>query len=138
MHGGLPTDILPAPLCCLLCLASHSPHCHIFHPMIMLPIDPHFSSTCPVSTCSQVLSVFGVQSGLPRGSLGFGLWLQLMCCTYLLTLSKYFRWGQTFRLWAKSETSLHRGEHRQVMKLEVWPLELALGVDTQDSEGKVS
>ena len=36
----------------------------------------------------------------------------------------------------KSETSLHRGEHRRVMKLEVWTLELAFRFDSQD--GKVS
>jgi len=36
--------------------------------------------------------VLGVQdsTGYFQGSLGFGLWLQLMCCTYLLTLSEYF------------------------------------------------
>jgi len=48
--------------------------------------------------------------------------------TYLLTLSKYLKWGQTFRLWVKSETSLHRGEHRKMMKIEVQPLESAFRV----------
>ena len=37
----------------------------------------------------------------------------------------------------KSETSLCRGELRRVMKLEVWPLESAFGVDSQDGTGEV-
>ena len=28
---------------------------------------------------------------IPQDSMGFRLWLQLMCCAYLLTLSKYFK-----------------------------------------------
>src|SRR5882724_8524857 len=42
-------------------------------------------------------------------SLGFGRRLQLVCCTYLLTLSKYFRVGRTFGVWVKSDTSLRSG-----------------------------
>jgi len=80
-----------------------------------------------------VLGALGVQ-----GSSGFRLWLQIMHCSYLLTLSKYFRWGQNFGLQVKSETSLHRGEHRRVIKLEVWPLESAFGVNSQDGEGEGS
>jgi len=64
----------------------------------------------------------------PLGSLGFGLWLQLMHCAYLLSLSEYFKWGQTFRLWVKSETSLHSREHRKIMELEVQHSESAFGV----------
>jgi len=52
-------------------------------------------------------------------------------------MSEYFKWGQTFGLWVKSETSLCRGEHRRVMKLEVQPLESAFAVDSQDNKGKV-
>jgi len=38
------------------------------------------------------LDALGVQdsTGYFWGSLGFRLWLQLVCCTYLLTLSEYF------------------------------------------------
>jgi len=32
------------------------------------------------------------------GLSGFRHWLQLVRCTYLLTLSKYFGWGRTFRV----------------------------------------
>jgi len=42
-----------------------------------------------------------------RGLWGFGIWLQLMFFAYLLTLSEYFKWGRTFRLWMKYEASLH-------------------------------
>ena len=55
-----------------------------------------------VNTCHQVLS----------GATGFRLWLQLMHCAYLLTLSEYFEWGRTFGLWMKSKASLHMGEAR--------------------------
>ena len=40
-----------------------------------------------------------------------------------------------FRFVIKSETSLCRGEHRRVMKLGVWPSELAFRFNSQD--GKV-
>jgi len=51
-----------------------------------------------VSTWGQVLLGFGALLELPQDSLGFGLWLQLMCCTYLLTVSEYFKWRLDFRL----------------------------------------
>jgi len=38
----------------------------------------------------------------------------------------------------KSETSLHRGEHRRVMKLGVQPLESAFGFDSQDGKIRFS
>jgi len=50
-------------------------------------------------------------------------------------MSKYFKWGQTLDFGIKSETSLCRGECRRVMKLEVWPSELAFRFDSKD--GKV-
>ena len=37
----------------------------------------------------------------------------------------------------KSKTSLGRGGHRRVMKLEVQPLESAFWVDGQNNKGKV-
>src|SRR5882724_6291041 len=49
--------------------------------------------------------VLALVTGYSWGSSGFRLWLQLTSCAYLLTLSKYFKWGQTFRLWMKSEAS---------------------------------
>ena len=57
-----------------------------------------------------------------------------MCCTYLLTLSKYFKWGQTLDFGVKSETTLHRREHRRGMKLEVQPLESAFRVDSHNGK----
>jgi len=48
-----------------------------------------------------------------------------------------FQVGLNFRLWGKSETSLHREEHRGVVKLEVHPLESAFGVDSKDGKGGV-
>ena len=60
-----------------------------------------------------------------------------MHCTYLLTQSKYFKWGQTSDFRIKSKTSLCGGECRKVMKLEVQPLETAFRVHIQDSEGGV-
>ena len=48
------------------------------------------TTTGIISTCSWVLLGFGAQSGLPWCLLGCGLWLQLMHCAYLLTLSEYF------------------------------------------------
>jgi len=83
-----------------------------------------------VSIWYQVLSEFRVQLELPWDLSGFGLWLQLVHCTYLLTLSKYFRWGQTSDFGNKSETSLCRGKCRRVVRLEVQPLELAFMVDS--------
>src|SRR5882724_11127858 len=68
------------------------------------------------------------------GLLGFRLWLQLTRCAYLLTLSEYFKWGRTFRLWMKSEASLQTGGSIGVMKLRVWPSESDFGVDHQDSK----
>src|SRR5882724_1175860 len=67
-------------------------------------------------------------AGYSWGSSGFGLWLQLVCCTYLLALSEYLKKDPIFRLQVKSGTSLHRGECRKMMKLEVWPSESAFGV----------
>jgi len=64
----------------------------------------------------------------------FRLWLQLMCCAYLLSLSKYFKWGWTLDFRIKSKTSLHSGDHRRVMKLEVQPSELAFRFDSWDSK----
>ena len=63
--------------------------------------------------------MLAVITGYSRGPLGFGLWLQLMCCTYLLTLSKYFTWGQT---WVKSKAShfmVHRGDEARGLALRV-------------------
>ena len=74
--------------------------------MVMLPDGMPAHS---VNTHCQVFLGFDQNS---LGDIGFRLWLQLMHCTYLLTLSKYFKWGQTFRLQVKSKTSLHRGECR--------------------------
>ena len=68
--------------------------------------------------------------------MGFVLWLKLVCCAYLLTLSKYFPWGWTLDLGVKSETSLHRSECRRVMKLEVQPLESVFRVDGFNVRGK--
>ena len=76
-------------------------------------------------------------TGYSQGSLGFRLRLQLAHCAYLLTLSKYFTWGQTFRLWMKSEASLHMEGSIGVMKLGVQPSESAFGVDFQGSKGEV-
>src|SRR5882724_6711876 len=42
-------------------------------------------------------------------SSGFRRWLQLVCCTYLLTLSEYFGVSRTFGVWVKSDTSLRSG-----------------------------
>jgi len=70
--------------------------------------------------------------GLP----GFGLWLQLMHCAYLLTLSKYFKWGQTFGLWMKSEASLHMGGSK-VMKLEGSAFRVSFWGGPLDRRGKV-
>jgi len=64
--------------------------------------------------------------------------LQLVHCTYLLTVSKYFKWGWTSDFGIKSKISPHRGEHRRVMKLEVWPSESAFGFDSQDSKVRLS
>ena len=66
-----------------------------------------------------------------RGLWGFGIWLQLMFFAYLLTLSEYFKWGRTFRLWMKYEASLHTEGSIGVMKLGVWPLELAFRLTTR-------
>ena len=60
-----------------------------------------------------------------------------MHCTYLLTLSEYFQWGQTSDFGVKSETSICRGECRRVMKLNVQPLESTFEVDSQDDKGEV-
>jgi len=48
-----------------------------------------------------------------------------------------FQGGSNFRLQVKSETSLHRREHRRVVKLEVQPLESDFGIDSQDSKDEV-
>jgi len=61
------------------------------------------------------------------GFIGFGLLASTCVLCLLLTLLS-ISVGQTFRLWVKSKTSLCRGECR--MKLEVWPLEMALRVDS--------
>jgi len=55
------------------------------------------------------------------GLSGFRHWLQLVRCTYLLTLSKYFGWGRTFRVgWNPKLAFALKSE---VMKLgRVWPL----------------
>jgi len=58
----------------------------------------------------------------------------LCAAPYLLTLSKYFKWGQTLEVGIKSETNHHRGEHRRVMKVEVQSLELAIRFDSQDNK----
>ena len=74
--------------------------------------------------------VVGTLRGCQGSDFGFSL------CAYLLTLSEYFQWDQTLDLGVKSETSLHRSEHRRVMKLEVQPLEPVFRVDIQDDRGK--
>jgi len=70
-----------------------------------------------------------------QGFIRVGL-VQLMHCTYLLNLSKYFKGVETFGLWMKSEASLHTegsaGDEARGLTFGV-----SFRVDHWDSKGKV-
>jgi len=59
-----------------------------------------------------------------------------MYCAYLLTLSEYFKWVELSDFGLSLRLAFAEGSIR-MMKLEVRPLESALGVDSQDSKGEV-
>ena len=83
-----------------------------------------------------MLTLVGYSQGL-----GFiGVWTLASACALCLPTNsvKIFQVGLNFRLQVKSKTRVHSGEHRRVMKLEVWPSELAFRVDSQDGKARFS
>jgi len=59
-----------------------------------------------------------------------------VCCTYLLTLSKYFKWVELLDFGLSPRLAFARKSTR-MMKLEAQPLELAFGVNSYDSKVEV-
>ena len=59
-----------------------------------------------------------------------------MLCTYLIALSEYFKWVKLSDFRLSPRLAFTKGSIR-IMKLAVQPSELAFGVDSYDSKGKV-